>query len=117
MKLLVCGSRDYADYETLALTLDAFDHYDPVTLVIEGCATGADSLGERWATERSIPIDHHPADWDRYGKSAGPIRNREMADEAPDLVVAFYSDRANPSRGTANMVATARQRGIDVVIQ
>lgn len=56
-----------------------------------------------------FPVERYPADWERYGKRAGPIRNRKMLDQGPDLVVAFGGDK-----GTADCVREARRRGIAV---
>jgi hypothetical protein len=56
-----------------------------------------------------------PADWTKYGKAAGPIRNQEMLDMDPDLVLAFHSDLDN-SKGTKDMVARARKKGVKVIV-
>ena len=106
MRVLVCGGRDYADADYLRCVLSEL----PVTVLIEGEAPGADTLARLWAQRRGILIDRYPADWDRYGKAAGPIRNQQMLDEGkPDLVVAFPG-----GHGTADMVRRARAAGIAV---
>lgn len=112
MIVLVCGSRDWADRATVFETLDALPREGLV--VVEGCARGADSIGgHEWAAERGVPVRHHPARWNLYGRAAGPVRNQEMLEERPDLVVAFHED-LTASRGTADMVGRARRRGVPV---
>lgn len=64
-------------------------------------------MGERYAKERGYAVSEHPADWDRYGKSAGYIRNKEMAEEA-DALMAFWDGK---SRGTMHMINLAKEKG------
>jgi hypothetical protein len=110
MRVLVCGGRDFDDQTLLYETLDALDRIYCFTLVINGAARGADSLAHRWAQDRYIEARSFPADWEKHGKAAGPIRNQKMLDEGkPSLVVAFPG-----GRGTADMIARARQAGIAV---
>lgn len=111
MRLLICGSRSWTDYPLILSTLRELHD---VEVVIEGDAPGADTLAARAAREFRIPVLPFPADWDRHGRAAGPIRNQEMLDEGhPDLVLAFSED-LNSSRGTADMVAQARRAGVPV---
>lgn len=107
MKVLVCGGRDYADKEFVFETLDSIPG---ITTIIHGAATGADSLGALWATEKGIRVLAVPANWKEYGKSAGPIRNREMLKLEPDLVVAFPG-----GKGTKDMMQVARKAGIKTI--
>lgn len=107
MRTLVCGGRDFADWRYLCRMLDGAG----VTLVIHGGAAGADTLAGRWAASRGVPAEVYPADWSRWGRAAGPRRNREMLGRGcPDVVVAFAG-----GRGTANMVGQARAAGVPVV--
>lgn len=78
-----------------------------------GQARGADTLGERYAKEHNHSIQYFPANWKRYGKAAGYIRNTEMAKDA-DALVAFFGD--GQSLGTKHMIATAEQLGLDVLV-
>ncbi|HEX9994421.1 MAG TPA: DUF2493 domain-containing protein [Acidimicrobiales bacterium] len=120
MRVLVCGDRNWTDYRMVAAALEA--HHRTVApgepfVVIEGGARGADALAARWAFHRS-GVDHerYPADWDRYGKRAGPIRNQRMLTEGePDVVLAFHDD-LEASKGTAHMVRIARAAGVPVVV-
>ena len=116
MKVLICGSRHFNDYEKLKKevfnALPVGDYID--TTVISGHAKGADSLGERLAGEMGWKCEIYPADWNTYGRRAGPIRNSQMLKEGkPDVVIAF---RAENSRGTQNMINQAEKAGIPVVV-
>lgn len=114
-KVIIAGTRDFADYELLKEKCDAIlssKKMDYNIVIVSGTARGADRLGERYARERGYRIDRHPADWDRDGNSAGPIRNALMADNAHALI-AFWDGR---SRGTMNMIRTAKAKGLMVRI-
>jgi len=82
------------------------------TVILSGAARGADRLGECWAAEQGIACERYPADWDRYGKSAGYRRNVQMASCA-DALVALWD---GASRGTEHMIEHARQRGLRVYV-
>ncbi len=78
-------------------------------MIISGGAPGADTLAEVAAAELNLETTIFPADWERYGRSAGPKRNLQMLDTEPDLVIAFAG-----GRGTAHTVRHALKRGIPV---
>ncbi len=110
MRVLVCGGRDYSDWTTLKRELDLAVRLSPVSLVIHGGASGADTLAGRWAEQRGFQVCIFPADWRRHGKAAGPIRNAAMLEHGrPDLVVAFPG-----GSGTADMVRKARAAKVQV---
>lgn len=110
MRVLVCGSRHFNDMVLLTRVLDDIT----ISEVIEGEARGADTLARTWAELRGIPVRKFPADWNKHGKAAGPIRNKQMLDEGkPDLVVAFL---APDSRGTKNMIDQATKAGVPVKV-
>ena len=103
MRVLVCGGRYYDDWTFIVNVLDSVHARQPVTLLIEGGATGADSLARRWAIARGIEVATYRANWDRYEHRAVLIRNSQMLREGrPELVVAFKG-----GRGTAHMVTIA----------
>lgn len=84
--------------------------------VIEGDARGADRLAGEWAEEQGEQPLRFPADWEKYGRAAGPIRNQQMLDEGrPDLVLAFSRD-ITKSKGTKDMVTRAHKAGLPVYI-
>ena len=110
MKVLVCGGRDYTDRAALWSILDALGPPE-VSEIISGMARGADTLAVEWASRFGFPLRAFPAEWDKHGRSAGPIRNQRMLDEGkPDLVVAFPG-----GRGTADMVSRAEKAGVRVI--
>ena len=105
------GGRDFIDKGLVAATLDRLHAERKFTLVIHGAAKGADSLAEEWAKSRKVPTIPCPANWKRYGRGAGPIRNKQMLDLKPELVVAFPG-----GSGTRHMVEIARKAGIEVMV-
>lgn len=111
MRVLVCGGRHYRDRDQVRNTLSDLDIAERIECVIHGAATGADTEGMIWAQANDRKHAPFAAEWERYGKKAGPLRNQRMLDEGkPDLVVAFPG-----GRGTANMVAQAQLAGVRVL--
>jgi predicted Rossmann fold nucleotide-binding protein DprA/Smf involved in DNA uptake len=109
MKTIIAGSRDV----TVQEVVDAMKEIDwAVTEVVSGNARGADAGGEYWARKNQIPVKLFPADWNKHGKSAGPIRNRLMAAYAEALVAVWDGE----SRGTANMIQEAEKRGLRIYV-
>ncbi len=98
MKVIIAGSRSLDNYLLVTEAMQRCGY--TVTEVVCGMATGVDNLGERWATTNNIPVKQMPANWNRDGKAAGPIRNREMAKYA-DAAVIIWDGK---SAGTRNMV-------------
>ena len=102
-RVVVAGCRWYENYEEACEFIDLCIENikeDNEIIFISGRCKGADMLGERYAKENGYKIEYFPANWDLYGKSAGPIRNREMA-KAADFVICFWD---NASRGTKSMI-------------
>lgn len=113
-RVLVCGSRDFSDRSLVDAKLDEVRaRLGGVRMrVISGAARGADTLASQWAARRGVPCDEYPADWDRYGKSAGYRRNERMlAEGRPHLVVAFPQGE---SRGTRMMMDIAAKAKVAV---
>ena len=112
MKVLVCGGRDFANKITLDYILDMFNKETQIDTIIHGDARGADSLASLWAREHNIKEIPFPADWEKYGKAAGPIRNEQMLDYSkPDMVIAFPG-----GNGTKHMIDLATRKGYDVKV-
>ena len=110
MRVLVCGGRDFCNDRLLYRSLHALHALYGVTLLIEGGARGADRLAREWAVKTGVEVKTYPADWDKHGRSAGPIRNEKMLlDGKPELVIAFPG-----GKGTAHMVALAEKAGVQV---
>lgn len=113
MRVLVCGSRNWRDGLAIQRELVKLERG---TTVIEGEARGADRFARLTGEALGWPVLRFPADWNRYGKAAGVIRNKQMLDEGkPDLVLAFHEDIYS-SKGTADMVRQARRYGIEVKV-
>jgi predicted Rossmann fold nucleotide-binding protein DprA/Smf involved in DNA uptake len=114
-RVIVAGSRSFNDYATLQMVCDNLLAKKKQThniVVISGTARGADTLGEQYAHERGYAVEEFPADWQQYGKAAGPIRNRQIADIA-DAVIAFWDGH---STGTKDMITEAKKKGLAVRI-
>lgn len=108
MRVLVCGGRDFEDHASLFAELDKLPRDGLV--IIHGGARGADTLAELWAARAGVSRHRFPANWDRDGKAAGPIRNQRMIDRGrPDIVIAFPG-----GRGTADMIRKAEAAGVPV---
>ena len=114
MKVLVCGSRHFNDYERLKACLSGIHNQTPISEIIHGDARGADRMSSTYAIEYGITVRKFPALWDLHGKRAGIIRNIEMLREGnPDYVVAFL---ALNSRGTKHMIEIAEKAGVPVKV-
>jgi len=103
MKVVVAGSRRITDYNLVCKGIRNSGF--TVTEIVSGTCRGADLLGERYAREHNIPVKQFPPDWNKHGKRAGPIRNRQMA-EYGDSVIAFLTP---DSRGTRSRIAIAEE--------
>jgi len=111
MRVLVCGGRNYDDWERVAEVLNKLDREAGIDAIIQGGAGGADRCAKNWAYQAGINCQTYEADWESYGSFAGPKRNAEMlAHSQPDLVIAFPG-----GRGTADMVRKARKAGVDTI--
>jgi hypothetical protein len=109
MKVLVCGGRDYNKTSMVFFVLDSLRPRP--TQIISGNARGADKLGEMWAQQNNVACRVFPANWDKYGKRAGYLRNQQMLDEGiPDLVIAFPG-----GNGTKMMMSIAEAADIKVI--
>jgi len=107
MRVLICGSRSWTDRKAIR---DFLLTLPKSSVVIEGEASGVDTIAREEAEKLGIEVLKFPADWKRYGRAAGPIRNRQMLVEGkPDIVVAFHSD-ISKSKGTLNMLRQAKER-------
>lgn len=116
--VIVTGSRDLDDYEKVFLWLEHLFAVSDGDFVVRhgGCPTGADHFASVWCSMQSygeVTESIHDANWDDWGKAAGPIRNREMAQAGADLCLAFP---LGESRGTWNCVNECKKAGIPVKV-
>ena len=117
MKVIIAGGRDFTNVNVMATTLNNLQDVDHVIEIekltlICGMARGADLTAYKLFSEVGLPVKMYPADWDQYGKSAGYIRNKQMADVA-DMLIAFWDGE---SRGTAHMIDTMKQQHKSVFV-
>lgn len=119
-KVIVAGGRDFNDYDKLEDCLNEvllkYDEFDEMFIfkenyiIVSGKATGADTLGEKYAKENNLPIREFAADWKTHGKAAGPMRNKQMAEYA-DICICFWDGK---SKGTKNMIDEALAADIEL---
>lgn len=109
MKVIIAGGRFFDDYDLLKIYCGRIIG-DRTIEVVSGCAKGADILGERYADEKGFIISRFPAQWDKFGKKAGYLRNEEMAKYA-DGLIAFWDGE---SRGTKHMIDLGHKHGLKV---
>ena len=112
MRVLVCGSRTWTDWEAIKRELACFPGD---TTIIHGKAKrGADAIADKVASQLGLKLLVFPANWEEEGRAAGPLRNlRMLAEGEPDLVLAFHK---SGSKGTAHMIVAAKEAGIEVRI-
>ncbi|MGN0560998.1 MAG: DUF2493 domain-containing protein [Candidatus Fimenecus sp.] len=107
-RILVAGCREYDNYSDAKAYIEICikEIRERYTLVfLSGGCRGADRLGERYANENGFCIERYPADWQKYGKSAGPKRNLQMV-KTCDYVICFWDGK---SRGTASVISYAKK--------
>lgn len=122
MRLIIAGSRKLSAspseisqyintflYEVKKESM--FEKDISITEVISGTASGIDTDGERWARVNNIPVSRFPADWNKYGKQAGYLRNVQMAEHA-DALLAIWDGK---SKGTSHMIKIAKKKGLKIV--
>ncbi len=112
MRTIIAGSRSFNDYDRFEDLLDGVCMFINVTSIISGLAHGADTMALKYAAEADLPVTKYAADWEKFGRAAGPIRNEEMA-EVADALVAFWDGE---SRGTKSMIDLALKKGLVVIV-
>lgn len=125
LRIIVAGSRQYNNYEEAERKIFEFfrvfnecnkgKSFSGIKF-ISGTARGADSLGERFAEENGYELVRFPADWDKFGKRAGVLRNAEMAkyasvDGHKGVLIVFWDGK---SRGTEHMINIAKRYGLEI---
>lgn len=110
MRTIISGSRTITDAGLLYRVMERCP-WEPTT-ILSGGARGVDKLGEEWAREWGIPLEVYPANWEKYGKTAGFIRNSQMASKARALVAI----KTGVSNGTKNMIKHAVEHGLHIYV-
>ena len=117
MKLIVAGSRDITDEIVVRCAIDfarlylVRDSKPAITELVSGACEGVDRCAEAYAQYEGMPVTQFPADWDRHGKAAGPLRNAEMAKYADAALILRYPE----SKGSLSMAREARAAGIPMI--
>ena len=107
-RVVIAGCRDYDNYDEAKAFIDfclSNIRKNYKIIIVSGCASGADAMGERYAKENGFKVERYPADWKKYGRSAEPKRNKQMA-EVCDYVICFWDEK---SRGTKSMIEYAKR--------
>lgn len=113
MKVIIAGSRNFINYQKLKKECDEFlQNQKNIEIVSGNHYKGADKLGIQYAIQKGLNLIKFPAEWNKFGKAAGPKRNKEMA-IAADALIAFWDGK---SRGTKNMIELAKQKGLKVKV-
>ncbi len=114
-RVVIAGSRNYTDYNNAKFFIDKIlaplkSSHD--IIILSGCCRGADKIGEQYAAENGYIVEKYPADWARYKRGAGLMRNREMIDKC-DIVICFWDEK---SSGTKYLIdyAKAKERTIAI---
>ena len=112
MKVLFCGGRDYSNIEYFKKVFEYIIKKYNITCIVHGGASGADYLAGYFARLHNIPVIIYYADWKKYNKAAGIIRNKEMLEkEKPDLVAAFPG-----GNGTKHMIKITKEKNIKCLV-
>ena len=116
-KVIIAGTRTFKYYSLLCETADRLlvekAKAGHSIIIVSGGCVGADLMGEQYAKERGYGVERYPAEWEKYGKKAGIMRNAVMADNA-DALIAYWD---GISRGTKNMIDEARKKGLAVCVK
>jgi len=112
MKVIIAGSRNFPTEHSDIIWCSIATSKFEITEVVSGGAIGADRFGEVYARQNKIPIKKFLPDWNRYGKSAGFIRNEQMANYA-DALIAIWDGKSN---GTKNMIGHMKRLGKPVEV-
>lgn len=110
MKTVIFGSRTITNYSLIEKAISEANFI--ITELVSGHAPGVDTLAERWARLNGIPITPFPAQWNKYGKKAGPLRNADMANYAEQAIGIW--DGKSP--GTKDMINKVKAKSIPVYI-
>ena len=108
IKLAIVGSRTFNSYDEVNTVLSEFISSNDVTVteIVSGGAKGADALAERYAANHNIPTKIYYADWKKFGRRAGPIRNVDIIKRC-DVCVAFWDGE---SHGTKHDIELCRKK-------
>lgn len=104
----VVGTRTFTDYNLMCHILSNYN----ITKIVSGGARGADRLAKKYAIENNIPIKEYFAEWDKYGSSAGVLRNTDIINDS-EMIIAFWNMK---STGTLDSIEKAKKQKKPIVI-
>ncbi len=117
MKVIVAGLRRFNDYDLFKSKIEKtiIDNEINITELVSGGASGVDSMAERYANENGISVKVFQADWKKYGRGAGPLRNKEMAEYVGEkgALIAFWDFR---SKGTGSMIRISEKLKLRIYV-
>jgi len=112
-KVIVAGSREFTDEKKVHKVLNKLKKEADFEIeIVSGLCRGPDMFGKNWAEKNNLKCHKYPANWNKYGKRAGFIRNEEMA-KVGDILIAFH---VNNSKGTQHMINLAIENGLKVKV-
>lgn len=111
-RILICGDRNWNSFYLVLRALSDEHQREPVEVVIQGEASGADSIGKAAANQLGIPVLSFPAEWRKYGLRAGPIRNRQQLKEGKPTKGLVFHDYLEKSKGSKDMVKVMQENGV-----
>jgi len=112
MSLGIVGYRYFNNYSYFKECLKNFKN---IKRIVSGGANGTDTMAEIYAKEMNIPITFHKPEWDKYGKKAGPIRNKLIVEDS-DVVIAFLHYKSIGTINTINICKRLNKKCIVVNI-
>lgn len=112
-RIVIGGYRNFDNYEIFKNFVDLCIGDKSEITILSGHCKGVDLMGERYAKEKGFALEIYPADWKKYGRAAGPIRNRQMVENA-DSVIAFVSETAS---GTKKLIENAKKLNKELFIK
>ena len=110
VRILITGDRNWSDKKFMKRVLSNYDANNCV--LVHGNCRGADTIAGDVATELGMEVEVYPANWSKYQKAAGPIRNAEMLKTDPHIILVWHDDLAR-SRGTKSCVTLAKKMGME----
>jgi hypothetical protein len=115
VKILICGSREWNNFDKIKNILLKYPQSNE-TIIIHGNCKGADKISGYLAKQLNMTVEIYSADWKKYGRAAGPIKNQQMLDEGnPEICYAFH-ENIEISKGTKDMVNKCKLANIPVNI-
>jgi predicted Rossmann fold nucleotide-binding protein DprA/Smf involved in DNA uptake len=112
MKVIIAGGREFSNFQLMFEKCEEILKEIEDVEIVSGTARGADKMGEHYAGLKKFDVKKFPADWNKYGKAAGYVRNKEMAEYA-DMLIAFWDGK---SSGTKSMIDLATERNLEVFV-